>query len=127
MHLLIGFGIVFGLMSLILGPRGAALVVAWVVVSVICVGPILNLGFGFNLGGGAILVVMGIILALYLAARAPRSMNINEWHGRENDDDAILREAVRRAQRDEEDRERNMAVLRKHFADEMEVRLRRDG
>jgi hypothetical protein len=122
MHTLLFLGIPFGLLCLIFGARGAALIVVWLVVSLIIAGQ----GLGEAFGWWGLLLAMTIAAVPFVAFMVARQ----GWTERSlegYDDDAILREAVRRAQRDEEDRQHNMAVLRKYFADEMERRLKRDG
>jgi hypothetical protein len=88
-HILIGFGIVFFIMAAILGVRGAALVVVWLVASFIVAGQL-----RLELAWSSMLPVMAVTAVPFIAFEVLR-------HGmtHKNDDDAILRDAVEREAR----------------------------
>jgi hypothetical protein len=124
MHGAIAIALVFfGLMAAIFGLRGAALIVVWLIVSVIVWAQLQIPGWGGFFVSMMLTALPFLLLVGMAVAGEVRRQRLDGG----SDDDAILREAVRRAQRDEEDRQHNMAVLRQYFADEMERRLKKDG
>ena len=96
MHALIGLGIVFGLISLIIGLRNTVLLVVWLVVSFIVAGQL-----HLELAWSSLLPVMAVTAVPFVAFEVLRHVMAQP-----KDDDAILREAVRREARHAAQRER---------------------
>jgi hypothetical protein len=108
---------------MVFGLRGAALLVIWLVASLI-VAAIFGLGvyglFGFAFALGITLMPFGVIAAVIFGLQTRHTQPLD-------DDDAILRREVEREERRARKRSDDLDIMREHFAAEMERRLKRDG
>jgi hypothetical protein len=93
MHILVGFGVVFGVLSLFLGARGAAVTMVWLAASFIVAGQL-----HLTMTWGDMLPVMAVTAIPFVAFEVLRSI-VKRQRAMARNDDATLQEAVRREAR----------------------------